>query len=57
MTVQYSVHYKWIYLVTVMMSMMCEGAMATIMPAITLSTFGAKRGNSVYSFMFSAFGV
>lgn len=57
MSVQFSVHHKWFYLVTVMMSMMCEGAMAAVLPTVTLSTFGTKRGKSVYSFMFSAFGV
>lgn len=31
--------------------------MAAIIPVVTLSIFGTKRGDQVYGFMFSAFGV
>lgn len=38
------------------MTMMCEGAMGSILPTITLHKFGTKRGQQIYSFMYSNFG-
>ena len=37
--------------------MMCEGAITSILPTETLNHFGQVRGQQVYSFMFSSFGV
>lgn len=35
---------------------MCAGSMTSMLPAINLQVFGFKRGNQVYSYMFSVFG-
>jgi predicted MFS family arabinose efflux permease len=37
--------------------MMCEGAITSILPTETLNHYGQIRGQEVYSFMFSSFGV
>jgi hypothetical protein len=37
--------------------MMCEGAITSILPTETMKHFGKERGSTVYSFMFSSFGV
>jgi MFS family permease len=55
-TVLWSVKYQWIYFVVVSLSMMCEGALTSILPTETLHHFREKRGHQVYAFMFSSFG-
>ncbi len=46
-----------LYFANVCISMMCEGAITSILPTETLNHFGQIRGQEVYSFMFSSFGV
>ena len=36
---------------------MCDGAMTSMLPVVTLHIFGIKRGGQVYSYMYSVFGV
>ena len=36
---------------------MCDGATAAMLPVVTKQVFGQKRGSSVYSYLWSSFGV
>ena len=36
---------------------MCGGSIASMLPAVTLQVFGLKRGNGVYSCMYSVYAV
>ena len=36
---------------------MCDGALTSMLPALTVGQFGIKRGPQVYSIMYSSFGV
>mmetsp|Transcript_864 Transcript_864/g.1308 ORF Transcript_864/g.1308 Transcript_864/m.1308 type:complete len:117 (+) Transcript_864:590-940(+) len=55
--VEWSLNYPWLYFIVICISMMCEGAITSILPTETISHFGKKRGKQVYSYMFSSFGV
>ena len=44
------------YFIIVVLSMMCEGAIASMLPTITIEIFGHKRGHQIYSFVYSNFG-
>ena len=55
--VQWSASYQWVYFFVICISMMCEGAITSILPTETLHHFGHNRGQDVYAFMFSSFGV
>ena len=37
--------------------MMCEGAMTSLLPTMTIRKFGHTRGHDVFAFMYSAYGV
>lgn len=52
-----SASYPYAFLVVVCISMMCEGAITSILPTETIKHFGDTRGKMIYSFMFSSFGV
>ena len=56
-TVEWSLNTPWIYAINICISMMCEGAITSILPTETMKHFGKTRGSTVYSFMFSSFGV
>jgi hypothetical protein len=56
-TVLFSVNFEWLYFINISVSMMCEGAITSILPTQTIEHFGELRGPQVYSFMFSSFGV
>ena len=36
---------------------MCDGALPSMLPALTIDQFGITRGPEVYSVMYSSFGV
>lgn len=36
---------------------MCDGSMASMLPAVTVGQFGIKRGPEVYGYLYSTFGV
>jgi MFS transporter, OFA family, oxalate/formate antiporter len=55
--VQWSVGSPWAYFVVVSLSMMCEGAITSILPTEALKHFGTERGHGIYSYLFSSFGV
>ena len=46
----------YLYFVNINVSMMCEGAITSILPTETLSHFGQTRGQDLYAIMFSSFG-
>ena len=46
----------WSYTIVVFLSFMCDGSMASMLPAVTLTVFGIKRGGQVYSYLYSTFG-
>ena len=48
---------KWLFFLNVCLSMMCEGAITSILPTETIQHFGELRGPEIYSYMFSSFGV
>lgn len=52
-----SANNKGSFMLMVCLAMMTEGAVAAIVPTITLQKFGLTRGHDVYSYMFSAFGM
>ena len=56
-TVEWSLNFTWLFAINICISMMCEGAITSILPTETLKHFGKDRGPTVYSFMFSSFGV
>ena len=56
-TLLLSTENKYLFFLNVCLSMMCEGAITSILPTETITHFGEKRGPAVYSFMFSSFGV
>lgn len=49
--------HPYLFMGNVCISMMCEGAITSILPTEVLNHFGQVRGQQVYSFMFSSFGV
>ena len=53
----WSTHYPFLYMIVISLSMMCEGAMTSILPTETLTHFKEKRGHQIYGYMFSSFGV
>lgn len=55
--IQFSVKNKYSYLAVVSLSMMCEGAMASMLPTLTLQNFGMIRGHDVFSYMYSSYGM
>mmetsp|Transcript_7853 Transcript_7853/g.13169 ORF Transcript_7853/g.13169 Transcript_7853/m.13169 type:complete len:84 (+) Transcript_7853:1163-1414(+) len=55
--VQYSVYNKWAFMLACWGTFMCDGAMLSIMPVITIDQFGMTRGPQVYSFMYSNMAV
>jgi MFS family permease len=57
LTIQLAVKAKYAYLVVVALSMMCEGAMASIVPTVTLQKFGLTRGHDVFGLMYSSYGL
>ena len=57
-TVKWSLNMHWfLYAINICISMMCEGAITSILPTETMKHFGKTRGSTVYSFMFSSLGV
>ena len=54
---EWSLNFPWLYFIVICVSMMCEGAITSILPTETLKHFGTKRGSQIYSYMFSSFGV
>ena len=52
-----SVNYKWLYFIVIVLSLMCEGAMGSILPTMTMKYFRSRKGHEVYSYMYAAFGV
>lgn len=48
--VEISVFYRWFYFVVVVISISCEGAIASIQATITMKFFGPIRGPEVYAF-------
>ena len=54
---EWSLNYSWLYFFVVCISMMCEGAITSILPTETIKYFGGLRGRQVYGYMFSSFGV
>ena len=55
--ISWSADFKWPYFWVICLSMMCEGAICSILPTITLMKFGHKRGHDVFAYMFSSYGV
>ena len=39
-----SLNHKWLFFLVIVFSMMCEGAMGSILPTIALTKFGTNRG-------------
>ena len=48
---------QWLYFANVCISMMCEGAITSILPTETLNHFGTIKGSEIFAFMFSSYGV
>lgn len=48
---------KGTYMLVVALGNMTEGAIAAIIPTLTLQKFGLIRGHDVYSYIYSAFGL
>lgn len=48
---------KYLYFANVCISMVCEGAITSILPTETISHFGEERGPQIYAYLFSSFGV
>ena len=57
MFVEWSTSVPWLFFIIVCMSMMCEGAITSILPTETMKHFGSLRGPQIYGYMFSSFGV
>jgi MFS family permease len=55
--ISWAVQYKWPFFIFISLSFMCEGAICSILPTITLMKFGHKRGHDVFAYMFSSYGV
>ncbi len=55
--IYWSVSHWLFYAIIVPLSMMTEGAITTMMPTACLNKFGMKRGQQVFSYMFSIYGV
>ena len=45
------------YFFAVMFSIMCEGAIASLIPTLSLKIFGERKGPTVYSFLYSSIGI
>ena len=56
-TIHWAVTNKNAYAIVICLSLMCEGAMASMLPVATKQVFGFKRGPCVYSYLWSSFGV
>jgi len=41
----------------ILTALMCDGSITSMLPAVTLGVFGFKRGNQVYSYMYSVFAL
>lgn len=41
----------------IFVALMCDGSITSMLPAVTLGVFGFKRGNQVYSYMYSVFAL
>ena len=46
----------YLYFINISISMMCEGAITSILPTEMLNHYGQIRGQQVYSFGFASFG-
>ena len=56
-TIHWAVYNQYAYTIVVCLSFMCDGATAAMLPVVTKQVFGQKRGSSVYSYLWSSFGV
>ncbi len=55
--ISFVVESQWLFFIFISLSFMCEGAICSILPTITLMKFGHKRGHDVFAYMFSSYGV
>ena len=49
--------YPLVYGLCICLNVACDGSLMAMLPAITMSIFGLRRGPAVYGYLFSIFGM
>ena len=55
--VHWAVNNSTSYFIVICLSFMCDGSITSMIPVVTKQVFGTSRGPSVYSYVFSTFGI